>query len=681
MKKLPLLLLSLALTIGSFGACSFFSSKDSSSVTSESSSEASSSASSAEEITYTVTFVQEGRADIVRTVKQGETLTNVPAPQPQKGYTLQWNRSDFSEISSNLTVLAVATANEYEITLDPLGATLNENTRKIAFDGEYTLPTLTKKGYEFGGWKNGQELVATSGVWTIDSDVKLTAVWTAKTYEVALNKNDGTAAPETKTVTFDKAYDLGTPEKTGYDFLGWRTTEGIFPTTGTWTNDSNLSLTASWQAKTYTVTFNVNGGNALASNTQTVTYGVAPASFPQPTREGYTFDGWKLGNEILSPATPWSYDGNAELTASWSRVNEGECVVVFVQRGQASESVTVAKGGSLAESRIPDLVPVVGYTVAWDRNDFTNITENIVVEAIFTAKAYTVSLNANGGTLTNTTAQVEYDAPYSLEIPTKEGYKFDGWKGETLLASTGDRWNIDDSNLTLTAQWTAKTYLVQLDADGGVLAEQSKSVVFDGAYDLGEPAKKGYTFLGWFDGEEKIATKGTWKLAKENLLLKASWQAKTYAPTLISNGVTIGSNPTFTVIYGQSYVLPKPTNAGYSLLYWKDENGAIYEERGTWLTDEEVTLTAVWEKKTYTLIFNANGGKFANGQTTFSVTVQYGERVTLPVENPTHNSDYLFSGWKYEGLTITADTVWDKDLEETTVTVLASWETNWTPNY
>ncbi len=679
MKKLPLLLLSLALTFGVLGACRS-SSDDSSSITSESSATESVSDSSVAQVTYTVTFVQEGQEDIVRTVKQGEALTDIPTPQTKKGYTVAWNQSDFSEIASNVTVLAVATANEYEITFDTLDATLSENARKVTFDGEYTLPTLTKKGYEFGGWKNGDTLVATSGAWSIDSDVELTAVWTAKTYEVTLNKKDGTAAPETKIVTFDKAYDLGTPVKTGYEFLAWTTEEGTFPTTGTWTTDSALSLTASWRAKTYTVTFNVSGGDSLASNTQTVTYGVAPATFPQPTRDGYTFDGWKLGNEILLPTTPWNHDGNVELVASWSQVKEEECTVVFVQRGQASQSVTVVKGGALAANQIPELLPVTGYTVAWNRSDFNNITENIVVEAIFTAKKYTVNLNANGGALANTSVEVEYDAPYSLGIPTKTGYKFDGWKGESVVASEGDKWNIDDLNLTLTAQWTAREYSVRLDTDGGVLAEQNKTVTFGDGYDLGTPTKKGYTFLGWFNGEDEVETEGTWSLTEENLLLKASWQVKTYKPTLISNGVTIGSDPAFEVTYGQSYIIPLPTNAGHTLLYWKDENGTIYEKAGTWLTDEEVTLTAVWEAKSYTFVFNADGGKFADGTTTFSVTVKYGEKVTLPTKNPTR-TDYAFSGWKYGDLAITADTVWNKDLEETTVNILASWFSNWTPNY
>ena len=69
-------------------------------------------------VTYTVTFVQEGAENVVITVNEGEGIaaSEIPTPTPVKGHTVAWDVSDFSAITSDITVTAVATPNVYTIT-------------------------------------------------------------------------------------------------------------------------------------------------------------------------------------------------------------------------------------------------------------------------------------------------------------------------------------------------------------------------------------------------------------------------------------------------------------------------------------------------------------------------------------------------------------------------------------
>ena len=110
MKKLLLFLLSLTLTVGTFSACNLFESESSSGApSSETTSETTSEPTTPAEKTYTVTFVQEGKDDIVKTVKEGASLTDIPDLEQKTGYTTVWSITEFPSVTENLTVTAITT--------------------------------------------------------------------------------------------------------------------------------------------------------------------------------------------------------------------------------------------------------------------------------------------------------------------------------------------------------------------------------------------------------------------------------------------------------------------------------------------------------------------------------------------------------------------------------------------
>lgn len=144
-------------------------------------------------------------------------------------------------------------------------------------------------------------------------------------YDVSYNANGGSGAPGHQIKTYGQALKLSTtvPTKSGYRFTGWRGSDGTNYAAGAnYTGNAALTLTAQWQAITYNVTFNANGGSG-APSAQTKTHGTAlTLSSTVPTRSGYTFVGWgTTANAQTATYQPGGrYMGNAALAlyAIWS---------------------------------------------------------------------------------------------------------------------------------------------------------------------------------------------------------------------------------------------------------------------------------------------------------------------------------------------------------------------------
>ena len=123
-----------------------------------------------------ITFVQEGQENIVKTIKKGESLTDIPTPVSKDGYTIVWDVTEFENLNNSLTVNAVETPNQYTITYEVEPGVLTETTQVVTFDSNvvYYKPLKTAPNSEFGGWKiKGTETVLTDGVYKIASDVTL----------------------------------------------------------------------------------------------------------------------------------------------------------------------------------------------------------------------------------------------------------------------------------------------------------------------------------------------------------------------------------------------------------------------------------------------------------------------------------------------------------------------------
>ena len=140
--------------------------------------------------------------------------------------------------------------------------------------------------------------------------------------------------------------------------------------------------------------------------------------------------------------------------AEWKEIVIIKYTVSFVQNGFETIQIEVNEGGSLTEADIPDPQQKKGYVIAWENVDLTNIQGNITVKAVETVKTYTIILNANGGTVSNTSIKISYGEAYTLPTPTNGDKTFQGWKynGETI--SLNGTWDIDaKEDITLVASW------------------------------------------------------------------------------------------------------------------------------------------------------------------------------------------------------------------------------------
>ena len=178
-------------------------------------------------------------------------------------------------------------------------------------EGElYTVAdvVLSRDGYTFKGWKLGEMTYQAGKEFDMPGEnVTLVANWEANTYEVTFNvKMDGLTNPATQNVEHgEHATKPEDPSQDGYKFLGWFE-EGVaeaFDFNTEITKDT--TLTAKWEANTYTVTFDPNADDATVSQTsKEVTFDAPYGDLPTPTRAHHTFKGWYLdGNKITATDT------------------------------------------------------------------------------------------------------------------------------------------------------------------------------------------------------------------------------------------------------------------------------------------------------------------------------------------------------------------------------------------
>lgn len=129
-----------------------------------------------EEKFCTVTFRQENVEDIVKSVKYGEALIDIPTPNSKTGYIATWDVTDFSNIVEDIIVNAILTAKTYTLNLDPNGGTVSNNSVTVTYDQPYALEKAVHEENLFISWKYNEQVIPLTGVWNIDVDESITLV-------------------------------------------------------------------------------------------------------------------------------------------------------------------------------------------------------------------------------------------------------------------------------------------------------------------------------------------------------------------------------------------------------------------------------------------------------------------------------------------------------------------------
>ncbi len=257
----------------------------------------------------TVTFEDLNGSNV--TLRKGTTV-QIPADEPKKeGYTFSGWDFDFStKINKDTLILAKWTPNTYTITYNTNGGQMASLTQTVTYDEAFELPTPTKDGFRFLGWKNGEDFF-TASVWTFTRNIELTAAWDAHAYLLTFDAAGGTVQPPVLGVSYGETYELPTPVRPGYIFEGWYA-DGVKVTGGKYMYLKDMVYQAHWSEGTFTVVYVTNGGEPMESE-QLPFSQIGKAI---PVREGYTFGGWfyDIG---FTQITPRPQDGTVIAYACW----------------------------------------------------------------------------------------------------------------------------------------------------------------------------------------------------------------------------------------------------------------------------------------------------------------------------------------------------------------------------
>jgi uncharacterized repeat protein (TIGR02543 family) len=351
-----------------------------------------------------------------------------------------------------------------------------------------------------------------------------------------------------------------------------------------------------------------------------------------PTKTGYTFKGYRSIADVTFGSTS-AVLGDAYTIPSGT--------LYYDENGKFVAVSTDSNGNFLSLFSSPSTISLVA---EWEAN------------------TYTVTFNPKGGSVSPTSKDVTYNATYGdLPTPTHTGYTFNGWfteetNGTQVTSSTTVQIIADQ---TLYAHWTAKTYTVNLNIQGGTGGTTQVTATFDSAMPSATaPSRTGYTFKGYYSEQngggtqyyaEDMNSTHNWDIDTNPSTLYAEWEANKCTIDLDKQG---GSGGTASVNATYDSAMPpatSPTRTGYTFAgYYTSPNGGgtqYYDENmvsvNYWnITTNPSTLYANWTANTYTLNFDVQNGD-ALSPSTQSVTYDaaYG---TLPT--PTRYG-FAFKGW------------------------------------
>ena len=228
------------------------------------------------------------------------------------------------------------------------------------------------------------------------------------------------------------------------------------------------------------------------------------------------------------------------------------------------------------------------------------------------------------------------------------------------------------------------SYTVSYNANGGSGAPDSQTKWYGTALTLSSnmPTRTGYSFQGWATsstGSVAYAA-GASYTSNSSVTLYAVWKANTYTVTYNANGGS-GAPSKQTKTYGVALTLSstKPTKTGHEFQGWATSaSGSVaYAAGAKYTSNSEVTLYAVWKANTYTVSYNANGGKLGSGAPS-KQTKTYGVKLELTNIPPTR-TNYTFKGWGKSASTTTVSyKAGDYYTANAAITLYAVWELAYT---
>lgn len=585
------------------------------------------------------------------------------------------------------------------------GSTSNFTSPSLLNGSSWSIPNYanpTRVGYNFKGWADSAS--ATSGSYNaghtftnLTASKIVYAVWAAAPVTFTFQGGHASAtlsSGATTTATANYGSNLTTKANNTYTLAGntfsnWGYTNAagsaatVNASTGvpvsnfkiTWTGTSEAgtlagtaTLTANWAPITYNISWNANGG---ASNTSTNNVNAdTPITLPaNPTRAGYTFQGWNTvqagtgtavtagGNKVRDIWTSLPTDGGT-LTA-YAQWEENKVIIRFY--GDTHSSVKWNDNKTLANGAAVQVGAATGtiYSVAGSSSFPANISTGVapVPNANYEFNASHGS-KWSLGSATGTALTSGVSSAGVLTVPKTGGLYVNG-----------------DYYLTVSPAWIAYTveyYTQNLTGSGYTKVSSpagSGTAPFGNTLQYGATAGTSgttstytrSTIAGFTYNASAPGTTASLTMAASGNVIKLYFDRNSHTVNVSYSG-DVPPSMTYapasqTKKFGETVSLIAPTApTGYTWSGWKQVAGTAVAGVSTGnftMPDSDVTIEGVWGKQTYHVYFKTNSTYGAALVGTTHYELDFGDNLPdLPTANPQDANNYYFMGWRvYEGCT------------------------------
>lgn len=593
---------------------------------------------------------------------------NISLPQyPLTGFTLDSAKSTPSiivEADSSSVLKAYYARNKYQVNYHYTDS-LGEQTDSVGAYYEADVPAFgaggvsgkpVKEGYEFVGWSTNPDKMATPPEKMPANNLDLYPIYEIEEYTYYFDATEGGVFPTSGNRTYSKIYKYGetpeapeVPQKEGYVFADW---DMDIPATAT----SDMNFEALYNAAEYTVTFMdgeeeldfyiaLHGDKVLESD---VPYGYKAVNswtlsdstvvnFPYEVTSDVTFYATNSAN--VYDANFYTYENEFEKTGK----------VLY-------ETIPTVFDEEIAAPATPPQKD--GFTfIGWNPDPAGSLMEEDGFEAIaiFDPNEITITFDANEGTAVEAVKKVYGESIDELPETERTGYTFGGWYTEKVGGTkVSEPYTVPTKDTTLYAQWIPESHTVTYVK---INDDQTESVITSITKDTGaaieapkDPEKTGYEFAGWLNAEtEEIEDAPTTMPVKDTKYI-AQWKINNYSYTVDANGGKFENGDTTktgTADYNTTITLETPEYTGSTLLGWSTDGDDKTVEIPATATEVTVTgdmtIKAVWQQELYKITFDAAGGTFSDGTSSYSQDLAYGASITEP--NVNAPAGFEFDGW------------------------------------
>ena len=501
------------------------------------------------------------RNDAANTITIANAITQPGKHGEDYAYTFNnWKDQDGNiynpgqqiSITKNMSFTAQWTHHQWKLILDGNGGSVQGKEKEEVFRDDdvatrtFVLTAPSRTGYTFLGWYDGNTKVEL-GNYVISKDVTLQARWQANTYKITLDVNTGNALnPNVYNVQYDSTITIPVATKEGYTFMGWYYGDSSTPETygGRYTMHyaQDIILVAKWTINKYKLILDPAGDSKDPATVEgplqfEENYGTL-IPLKEPKRNHYEFKGWSDGSRIYNAGENYRIGAkDVTLVAQWAKVRY---TLTFNPNGGAVDPKSYTEDYMTMRGDFP-YPQREGYTFQgwYDNADGGNritsytFTANKTIYAHWKINQYTITYDANGGTINNQ-SQISETYNYGTaiyttgKVPFKENWKFLGWYDNPSGGNKITQFVLK-TNTTLYAHWEHEQITISFNknAPGSVSNMPGNRTIYKGeSFKVGTPSRTDYKFLGWAtepNGSVKYQGDTTYTF-KENQTLYAIWE-------------------------------------------------------------------------------------------------------------------------------------------------------------